>query len=770
MGHVHKYSVTSKLSPIPPSTPRGKQYSEILYGVEKAVGRGIYFMANVKEKMDICFDNKGPSIVIEIKEYSNGYGDIRTRGGKIRAFTEITKENIHYCKELINIVDELRHLDGVKGGIAVSESEYMATTVLDEAKPLTQVIYSSNKEVVDQGQYIFDTLWNAAIPAEQKIRELEGGIQTYRTKILEDPEEIIKEIGHLTSESNELSTCITSGGLQFSYSYFFDIKKELLAKEAKGEHLGIRYVTNIDRYNSKLAEIFLETGIQIRHIKNSPPMSFGVSDKEIAATIEKMEDGKRVQSLLISNEPLYVKHFKSLFEELWNNGIDASDRIKDIEQGVQADVEVIQNSTKAKETYLNIVKSAEKEVMILFPTTNAFIRQEKIGVLRSLTEVLRDRTSLKIRILMPGHALTERAVQELIQNGVNSNVKIDIRYLDQISDTKATILIVDRNVSLVMELKDDLKESFEEAIGLSTYSNSRAGVLSYVSIFENLWKQTDLYQQVKHALTLLADTNKQLESANQKLEVQGKMQSEFINVAAHELRTPIQPILGLTEILRSSKKRCIEEQDELLDIIIRNAKKLKRLTEDILDVTKIEGKLLRLTLQDVNLNELISNVLSDYGDQIKKLSDKDVKITFETKENQVIVVRADKIRLSQVVSNLLDNAIKFTKGGTITLSLAVERKDKHESSNTWIAQNENSDNKGDNSNKGVAIVKIKDTGSGISPDIQSRLFSKFASKSFEGTGLGLFICKSIIEAHGGKVWAENNADRKGATFSFSLKL
>ncbi len=133
---------------------------------------------------------------------------------------------------------------------------------------------------------------------------------------------------------------------------------------------------------------------------------------------------------------------------------------------------------------------------------------------------------------MPGHPLTERAVQELIQDGVNSNVKIDIRYLDQISDTKATILVVDRNVSLVMELKDDLKESFEDAIGLSTYSNSRAGVLSYVSIFENLWKQTELYQQVKHALTLLADTNKQLESANQKLEVQGKMQSEFINVAA----------------------------------------------------------------------------------------------------------------------------------------------------------------------------------------------------------------------------------------------
>ena len=244
---------------------------------------------------------------------------------------------------------KLRHLDGVKGGIAVSESEYMATTVLDEAKPLTQVIYSSNKEVVDQGQYIFDTLWNAAIPAGQKIRELEGGIQTYRTKILEDPEEIIKEIGHLTSKSNELSTCITSGGLQFSDTYFFDIKKELLAKEAKGEHLGIRYVTNIDRYNSKLAEHnFGDWYTNTTYQKFTANEASGVSDKEIAATIEKMEDGKRVQSLLISNEPLYVKHFKSLFEELWNNGIDASDRIKDIEQGVQADVEVIQNSTKLR--------------------------------------------------------------------------------------------------------------------------------------------------------------------------------------------------------------------------------------------------------------------------------------------------------------------------------------------------------------------------------------------------------------------------------------
>src|SRR5918911_3291748 len=134
------------------SNTNSKRSSEILYGAENAVGRGVQFMQNVQKKMDIFFDHNAPSIVINIEEYKNGYIDIRKRGGKIRAFTEITKENISYCKDLIKLVDELRHLDGVKGGVAVSESEYMATTILEESKPLTEVIYSNVKEVVEQGQ------------------------------------------------------------------------------------------------------------------------------------------------------------------------------------------------------------------------------------------------------------------------------------------------------------------------------------------------------------------------------------------------------------------------------------------------------------------------------------------------------------------------------------------------------------------------------------------------------------------------------------------
>ncbi|HZB17605.1 MAG TPA: hypothetical protein VE445_10600, partial [Nitrososphaeraceae archaeon] len=217
---------------LPPSSHTNK--SEILYGVENAVGRGVYFMSNVKLRMDIFFDYRAPSIVVDIAEYRNGYTNIRKRGGKIRAFTEITKDNLRYCKKLMELVDELRHLDGVRGGMAVSESEYMATTVLQETKPLTQVIYSNVKEVVEQGQYIFDTLWNAAIPAEQKIREVEEGILKNETRIIENnPDEIVSQISRLTADSNELAMCSTSGGVQYSYDHFFNIKKKLLDKQKK---------------------------------------------------------------------------------------------------------------------------------------------------------------------------------------------------------------------------------------------------------------------------------------------------------------------------------------------------------------------------------------------------------------------------------------------------------------------------------------------------------------------------------------------------------
>src|SRR6266516_3783544 len=311
-----------------------------------------------------------------------------------------------------------------------------------------------------------------------------------------------------------------------------------------------------------------------------PPMNFSVTDKEIHATIDDMEDGNMVQSVLVSNEPLYVNHFRSVFEKLWENASDTRARMASVDEGVEMpDIEVIPNASIAREFYLNAVKNAQEEIMIMFPTTNAFLRQYKMGAAQVAKESAQKR-KVKVRILMPKHESTEQSVRSLTEDiSPYSNYHIEIRYIEQtILDTQATFLVVDRKVSLVMEIRDDSKTTFDEAIGLSTYSNSKAGVLSYVAIFENLWKQTELYQQIKESNTRLEAANEQLASANEQLKIHHTMQQEFVNIAAHELRTPIQPILGLSQMLRLKIKN--SEYVDSLNIIVRNAMRLQRLTED----------------------------------------------------------------------------------------------------------------------------------------------------------------------------------------------
>src|SRR5919204_6358081 len=221
--------------------------------------------------------------------------------------------------------------------------------------------FTNVREIVEQQQNIFEPLWTKSINAEKRIKEIEEGIAHYETRIIEDAQEIVKEIGRLTASSSELCTCLTAGGIQYSYNHFFELKKNLLDKQKKGEHKGIRYISNIDKDNVNLVNILLDAGIKIRHVKNLPPMSFGVSDKEIAATIEKMEGGKNVQSLLVSNEPAYVNHFYHIFEELWKNGIDVKDRIRDIEEGIEsASIEIIPSPSYSIRRAYDLVNSAQE--------------------------------------------------------------------------------------------------------------------------------------------------------------------------------------------------------------------------------------------------------------------------------------------------------------------------------------------------------------------------------------------------------------------------
>ena len=227
------------------------------------------------------------------------------------------------------------------------------------------------------------------------------------------------------------------------------------------------------------------------------------------------------------------------------------------------------------------------------------------------------------------------------------------------------------------------------------------------------------------------------------LQVHNKMQQEFINIAAHELRTPIQPMLSLSEVLLS-KKGNIEEYEDFLNGINRNAKRLHQLAENILDVTKIESQSLHLKKERFSLNDIIQSVVTDYQ---RLVDSSKVKLAM-TPNDDIAIVEGDKERLTQVLDNILSNAIKFTEEGKITVTLELMKEK--------AKQN--------------VVVSVKDTGSGIDSEILPRLFTRFTTKSDRGTGLGLYISKGIIEAHGGKIWAENNLKEMGATINFSLTI
>lgn len=593
---------------------KGIPKTEIVHGSGNVVDCLVQLMCKAKLRIDVCVDQTRPYLAIEIIRLRDAFIDAKRRHITIRYITEITKDNLRYCKELISLVDELRHLNGIKGNFYVSEQEYAAPSTLhEEGKSSEMMIYSNVKEIVEHQQYIFDSFWNTSTSVERKIREIQSDI------------------------------------------------------------------------------------------------SLGIT-------------------------------------------------------------EIIDNPLRTQELFINLVKSAKSEVLLILPTVNAFMREHRIGIIELFKELSTtpetttqrrksvsalttsvsednqekevERRAINIRILTPTNEAIDKIIEEMkvtttisttslskqesifpLSLDNDSNPYLKIRHLEpqpEFNVTTVTIVVVDRKASLVIEKVDDSKESFIEAVGLSTYSTSEPTITSYLSIFENFWNQLELYEKLKE---------------------HDKMQKEFINIAAHELRTPTQSILAYAEILEME----YEGSRQIANPILRNAIRLQRLTGDILDVTRIESQTLRLNKEEFNLNELICTVIQDCKSQID--SEK-IKLVYEHRSVNNIIVNADKHRLNQVISNLISNSIKFTQGECGMISITTKK---------------------EQDNKAITI-RVKDNGKGIDPEIIPRLFTKFATKSETGTGLGLFISKSIVEAHGGRIWAENNKDGKGATFYFTLPV
>jgi hypothetical protein len=450
----------------------------------------------------------------------------RNRGVSIRYLTEITAENISYCKEMLSIVSELRHLEGIKANFMISEIEYVAPLVmLDNGREVTtttasaatgtaaasaQIIHSNLDELVKQHEYIFDTLWSNATLAEQRIKQIEEGAEPIETKVIEDKEKILNHMRSILEKATERSVCSSIGALQLVYKNFLDEYKKIIDKQRSeirggggegggevqgqgraGEQQtrGIRWVTSIDKDSVDLVKAFLNEGIRVRHVKDLPPMNFAVDSKHFYATIEKMQGGEMMESLLTSNEPAYVQHFNSIFEGLWNKGTDAKDRIADIENGIEiANVEIIENPKESINRAYDISISTKEELLLAFPTTNAFRRNVRTGMSIQILREQYAQNNVRLRILTP----IDNQIKQIIEELRNIIPQLDVRSVDEsIESSRVTIVLADRKESLIVEVKDDTKDNLYEAAGLSIYSNSKSIVSSYLAIFESLWKQTE---------------------------------------------------------------------------------------------------------------------------------------------------------------------------------------------------------------------------------------------------------------------------------------
>lgn len=497
---------------------------------------------------------------------------------------------------------------------------------------------------------------------------------------------------------------------------FESIRNAVIA--AKNRGIEQRYILEITKENISYCKQLLKMvgNWQIHHSEDIEA-NFVLNETEYLSSITIREP----QQAIFSNVREIIEQERSIFDIIWSKSMPAKHRIRQIQEGLGSEfLEVIYDTQRARDIYIDLAKSVKNEALVLFANSKAIIRADRLGVVDSLIRAAKE--DALVKIICPINEENSQLIRQISEDAPN------IKILNG-GQSHSGLFIVDNTKFIRFELKEIGAEDFTDAIGFILYSNTKVSVYSSRSFFELLWNDRIQYEKLKET---------------------DEMKSKFINVAAHELRTPIQPILSLSELMRSEIKG--SRHQESLNVIVRNAKRLQRLTENILDVTKIESRSLDLKQEQFNLNDIITNILNDTiiltegsYDNKNNNSNKKTNIRLQYRPQDVFV-EGDESRISQVIYNLVNNAIKFSREGTIIISV-----------DTKIVDNK-------------IIVSVKDTGSGIDREILPELFSKFTAKSFSGTGLGLFISKKIIEAHGGKIWAENNTDGKGATFTFMLPM
>lgn len=680
-------------------------------------------ISTASKRLDICADPSWQRIIASNDSLVNACIALAQINAKVQLITEITDDNVQYCKEIMKFA-QLRHKDHIMEGMwAVTEKEF--TSVLpqgngDDEAGNAQWISSKEKKVLALQKFVFDRLWSRGTPAEARIHELENG-SNEKTEVLYGAENAVRVIVEgMAGVKREMIACTESASIGL-VTKVEAIKREYLNFKQRG--VNFRSIFEITKENLAYVKELTQYA-EIRHLDGIRG-NFAVTEKEYMATATINRGNEPVTEVIRSTSRAIMEQHRYFFESLWSKSIPADQKIREIEEGIQVQkIEIIRDPRKSITNAVEIMESTQKEFQVLFATHHTFALAIQMGALESYKRMLERGATLKI--LVPRHeGKDDRLIQETTEQTLKAVSTDNIKLTESDLNTRITIMISDRKQFMTWELKDDSNEDPYQAAGVATYSNMETLATSYAIIFESLWNIAEMYE---------------------KLKLHDRAQNEFIGIVAHELRTPIQPILGLAEIMREDLASNAEYVS-LADAIIRNAKRLQNLQEDILDVARIESNMLRLNFSKLDINETIRTAVEEIESGSK--AKQQVTIAYEGKlvnDGKGITVYADGDRIAQVLRNLLENALKFTAKGTIRISADVSDSGKE------------------------LTVSIQDTGTGMDQEIVPRLFQKFAAKSAKGTGLGLYICRKIVESHGGKIWAKNNDKGQGATFYFSLPV
>ena len=508
------------------------------------------------------------------------------------------------------------------------------------------------------------------------------------------------------------------------------IRKALQQAKLKG--IKIRYVTEITKDNMSSCKQLMKFA-EVRHL-DKVVGNFLVTDKEYFG---RSSGNNFLPNQVYNDDHRMVEQQNYIFEILWNNAIIQHDKISSIEVGVDPDeVKVLSDPFEIRRTYLNLIQSANSEISLIIATPKALQRNYRGGIISMLVEAS-EKKNVSVNLVIPTYENDKIQDDFLHTKSLAKNFRFRIKSIvpttTQTHKIKTTFLITDKKSVLIIDVKDDNKDNFVEAVGYATFHTSKSRTESYNFIFDTIWRQADLYESLREA-------NKNLLYSYQKLEEHDAMEKEFINLAAHELRTPSQSIVGYSEMLKDLPER--NKQYE--EAISRNAERLYSLVTNMLSIARIESQTMELNKTIFDLNIKIDNVIKDISQQFGLQRANKVAINF--KPIGKINITADNEKIFQVFANLLNNALKFTNQGTIIITAKQKEKTNQ------------------------VVVMIKDNGPGIAPEIIPHLFTKFKAKSEKGLGLGLYISKNIIEAHHGKIEAYNNPNSKGATFVVTLPL